>query len=216
MRIKLNFSITMPKKFATENSKSVAAKDRKKQTKEKTNSNSQKEIEDAYWKDDNKQLQKKQKKKEVEEKKKQEALQRKTEAKAILEKEMNEIPKKPSKPAQKVTRAKISDIVAASSKQEKEEKHIETYLDAPVFENTNRLEIEVEEARTVDDAISILNSNQDDIDKHPEKRMKAAYKAYQQRRLHELKSENTGLRLSQLKQIISKEWEKSPENPLNQ
>lgn len=46
--------------------------------------------------------------------------------------------------------------------------------------------------------------------------MKAAYTAYEERRLKELKEENPSLRLSQLKQMIFKEWQKSPENPLNQ
>lgn len=45
--------------------------------------------------------------------------------------------------------------------------------------------------------------------------MKAAYLAFEEHRLKTLKEENPGLRLSQLKQIIFKEWQKSPENPLN-
>lgn len=53
----------MPKKFATENTKAVAARERKKQSKDATDSKKQKEVEDAYWKDDNKQLQKKQQRK---------------------------------------------------------------------------------------------------------------------------------------------------------
>ena len=32
----------------------------------------------------------------------------------------------------------------------------------------------------------------------------------------ELKAENPGLRLTQLKQLLSKEFDKSPENPKNQ
>lgn len=58
--------------------------------------------------------------------------------------------------------------------------------------------------------------NDQEMDKHPEKRMKAAYTAYEERRLKELKIEHPTLRLSQLKQMIFKEWQKSPENPLNQ
>lgn len=53
-----------------------------------------------------------------------------------------------------------------------------------------------------------------ETDKHPEKRMKAAYSAFEERRLQVLKEENPGLRLSQLKQMIFKEWQKSAENPL--
>ncbi len=46
--------------------------------------------------------------------------------------------------------------------------------------------------------------------------MKAAYSAFEERRLPQLKQENPTLRLSQLKQMLHKEWAKSPENPLNQ
>lgn len=53
-------------------------------------------------------------------------------------------------------------------------------------------------------------------DKHPEKRLKAAYKAYEELNMPRIKAENPSMRLSQLKQILFKEWTKSPENPLNQ
>lgn len=46
--------------------------------------------------------------------------------------------------------------------------------------------------------------------------MKAAYTAFEEKRLAEFKDENSTLRLSQLKQLIFKEWQKSPDNPLNQ
>lgn len=55
-----------------------------------------------------------------------------------------------------------------------------------------------------------------DIDKHPERRMKAAYAAFEERRLPELKKEQPGLRLQQMKNILFKEFKKSDENPMNQ
>jgi hypothetical protein len=61
----------------------------------------------------------------------------------------------------------------------------------------------------------IFSSKSDDSDKHPERRMKAAYTAFENRRLEEMKMEFPSLRLSQLKQMIFKEWQKSTENPLN-
>ena len=54
-----------------------------------------------------------------------------------------------------------------------------------------------------------------EIDRHPEKRVKAAFETFQDARLSYLKMENPNLRLSQLKQIVKKEWQKSTENPLN-
>ena len=66
------------------------------------------------------------------------------------------------------------------------------------------------------EAIKVLSIAQDEkVDKHPEKRMKAAYTEFEERRLQELKDENKSLKLSQLKQMVFKEWQKHPDNPLN-
>lgn len=69
-------------------------------------------------------------------------------------------------------------------------------------------------AQSVDEAIAVLKVS-DEEDRHPEKRMKAAYKAYEDRELARLKKESPNLKLSQLKQIVFKSWQRSPENPLN-
>ena len=45
--------------------------------------------------------------------------------------------------------------------------------------------------------------------------MKAAYEEFESERLPQLKSENPNMRLSQLKQMLRKEWLKHPSNPLN-
>jgi len=55
-----------------------------------------------------------------------------------------------------------------------------------------------------------------EIDRHPERRLKAAFAAFEEANMPRIKAENHTLRLSQLKQILRKEWMKSPENPLNQ
>lgn len=72
------------------------------------------------------------------------------------------------------------------------------------------------DARTVDEAIAVLSVSKEAVDKHPEKRMKAAYTAFEERELPRLKAENPNLRLSQVKQLLRKEWMKSPDNPMNQ
>ncbi len=56
----------------------------------------------------------------------------------------------------------------------------------------------------------------EDLDRHPERRMKAAYAAFEEANMARLKMENPNMRLSQLKQQLKKEWTKCPENPLNQ
>ena len=88
---------------------------------------------------------------------------------------------------------------------------------AHIEENVNRLQVDGEEARTVETAINILSgTGTAAVEKHPEKRMKAAYEEFEKSRLPVLKVENPNLRLSQLKQLLRKEWMKSPQNPFNQ
>lgn len=64
--------------------------------------------------------------------------------------------KKTGKPAPppKVTRAQITTLNTKKETEKKEK--IVTHLDEPLEENINRLKIEGDEARTVDEAIGIL------------------------------------------------------------
>ena len=52
-------------------------------------------------------------------------------------------------------------------------------------------------------------------DKHPEKRMKAAFKGYEDRELPKLRAEFPTLRRSQLNELLFRNWSRSSENPLN-
>lgn len=45
--------------------------------------------------------------------------------------------------------------------------------------------------------------------------MKAAYKAFEAENMKKIKAENPTMRMSQWKQMLHKEWTKSPENPIN-
>ena len=62
----------------------------------------------------------------------------------------------------------------------------------------------------------VCSMKEPEVDRHPERRMKAAFTAYEEANMARIKSENPTLRMSQLKQILRKEWMRSPENPLNQ
>jgi hypothetical protein len=68
------------------------------------------------------------------------------------------------------------------------------------------------------DALDVTANTQDKVDRHPERRFKGAYAAFEERRLAEMDSDGSGngLRLQQKKDKIRKEFEKSPENPFNQ
>jgi len=73
-------------------------------------------------------------------------------------------------------------------------------------------------ASNIDDALDALSLTRDGqgeerkavagIDRHPERRQKAALAAFEDKRLPELKSEHPGLRLQQYKDLIYKEFQK--------
>ncbi|MCJ1224988.1 hypothetical protein MMC12_001635 [Toensbergia leucococca] len=68
------------------------------------------------------------------------------------------------------------------------------------------------------DALSLTTgaSASEKIDRHPERRFKAAYAAFEARRLPELETEMKGLRRQQRIDVCRKEFERSEENPFNQ
>ncbi|KAG8924308.1 hypothetical protein FRC02_010521 [Tulasnella sp. 418] len=89
-------------------------------------------------------------------------------------------------------------------------------------------EVESFAASGLDDALellSIVNQKADkasigqaaaNIEQHPERRFKAAFEAYSERELSNLKVDRPGLRLQQYKELLYKQFQKSPDNPFNQ
>lgn len=221
----------MPKKFRGENSKAVEARARKQAQRDAETERKQQELEDEYWQDDDKHVLKKQQRKEDREKKKADQLERKKETQRLAEAELDSIKATASGgggPSNaggqgRVTRAEIeahqakimSTAVATATTGAS---NVVSVDELPLEENINRLTVDGLEARSVDQAIRILSkeSASEPVDLHPEKRMRAAYLSFEERHLPEVKAQNPNLRLSQLKQIIRKDWNKSPENPLNQ
>jgi hypothetical protein len=75
-------------------------------------------------------------------------------------------------------------------------------------------------ASGIDDALDALALTAADgantrIERHPERRYKAAYTVFEERRLAEM-AEEKGLRRAQKVEMIRKEFEKHPDNPFNQ
>jgi len=68
------------------------------------------------------------------------------------------------------------------------------------------------------DALDITAGTEVKIDKHPERRFKAAFAAFETKRLDEMDTDGSGqgLRQNQKREKIRKEFEKSAENPFNQ
>ncbi|VDI74671.1 Hypothetical predicted protein [Mytilus galloprovincialis] len=223
----------MPKKFKGENSKAAVAKARKQEVRDAENAKKEKEKEDEYWRDDDKHCANKQKRKiglnkgrflltllrwqEDKEKKRVEQLEKKKELQKLHDEEMESIKVKKPATVDKMTRTQIAerlekDRTAAAAAAEKEKE--ETHLDKPLEENLNKLQLEGE-ARSVEAALSVLSEKEAAVDHHPEKRMKAAYKKYEDTNIPILKQENPNMKLSQLKHMLWKDWMKSPDNPLN-
>lgn len=65
-------------------------------------------------------------------------------------------------------------------------------------------------------SLSSPSVTEEAADRHPERRMRAAFTAFEEAQLPRLKQENPNMRLSQLKQLLKKEWLRSPDNPMNQ
>ena len=160
----------------------------------------------------------------AQERKRQEQQQRKLEGKKLLEEEESKLGGKSSSggaTSSKVTRAQIAHL------QEQQKTDGATPLPKGVVdvdhlaENPNHLLRQRAEeghldAETIDEAIAILMVKEDSVDRHPERRMKAAYAAFEEREIPRVKAENPNMRMSQIKQLLRKEWMRSPENPMNQ
>ncbi|WAQ97775.1 C124A-like protein [Mya arenaria] len=209
----------MPKKFKGENSKATVARDRKAAERAEQLAKKEAAEEDAAWADDDKHIARKQQRKEDKEKKRVEQLERKKELAKMADEELEAIKAAKPRAAQKLTRAQIEaeqerQRQAAVTAAEKEKQLVHT--DQPLEDNFNRLKMEGDQAQTVEEAISVLSVSDPDLEKHPEKRMKAAFLKYEEENLPILKQENPNMRLSQLKQMLKKDWMKSPENPMNQ
>ena len=204
----------MPKKIST-NPKALEARARKEEQKKTDQERKEKEKEDLNWRDDDKQLQRKADRKAAEEKRKQQQLENKQLKQALYEQEMG--PEKKAEVVKKMTRAEIEREMERKKADELKKRNIAVKeADADLLvENVNRMTVEGEVGRTVDQAIAILSGEPEELDMHPERRLKAAYAAYEEAHLPIVKAENPNLRLSQLKQIIRKDWNKSPGNPLN-
>ncbi|XP_074386623.1 coiled-coil domain-containing protein 124 isoform X1 [Zonotrichia albicollis] len=230
----------MPKKFQGENSKSAAARARRAEAKAAAEARRQQELEDELWKDEDKHVLRKEQRKEEREKRRLEQLERRKELQRLLEEEDSKLKGKSPKQGNpgKITRAQIEENVRKEQQQrenadagEKEKSHLEL----PLEENLNRRlpEEGSVEARSIEDAIAALSVSQpcphspcdlvrhvpsvsQPLERHPERRLRAAFAAFEELQLPRLRRDNPNMRLSQLRQLLKKEWMRSPENPLNQ
>ncbi|KAI0628790.1 hypothetical protein C8Q77DRAFT_1145438 [Trametes polyzona] len=100
--------------------------------------------------------------------------------------------------------------------------------DADAGDSSKPAEVESYTATGIDNAIDLLEvvtakmdkasvgSQAANIERHPERRFKAAFEAYKERELPKARQEHPGLRLQQYHDLLYKQFQKSPENPFNQ
>ncbi|KAL8798285.1 MAG: hypothetical protein Q9182_006797 [Xanthomendoza sp. 2 TL-2023] len=162
-------------------------------------------IEDAEWSKGAKSNAKK----EEAEAKKTDAARKKAEKDALLAEEERNAPSKP-----KTSKTAAKKPSAAPSRRQL---NLDD-LDDPPPEDTP---LNALNATGIDNALDALSlttgaSASEKVERHPERRFKAAYAAYEARRMPEVEEEMKGLRRQQRVDVIRKEFERSPENPFNQ
>ncbi|CXI22589.1 conserved protein, unknown function [Plasmodium berghei] len=211
--------------WGTGNSRAIEARMRKKMEKDRK----QKELEekrlDEYWKDDDKKAQAKIQRKIEAENKKQQKLDRKKELRELYGEEEKALKtNKESKATNaKITQAQILQRLIEEKKKEMKDEKKKT-------ENTNIHEMELEDnlnhiirdemgnydecinATGIDNIINSLGN----VSFEKTKKVKAAYKKYEEENLPLVKEEYKNLKLSQYKQILWKKFKKSADNPMNQ
>ncbi|KAJ2497409.1 hypothetical protein GGH96_005123 [Coemansia sp. RSA 1972] len=214
----------MPKKFTGTNTKVAAANDRKAQVKAEKDAKTRKAKEDKDAKDWQVGAEKTGKKDE-QAAKRLEKLARKAEADKLLaaENKVNAA-SKPSRPLAKVT---PKAPVVARGAEKKAAVKAQVQAEA---EEENR-PVQQFQARNIDDALSLMEAVNDSateagqpasakknalIDRHPERRFKAALEAFKDTHYETVKEENPGLRKQQIEDLIFKMFKKAPENPFNQ
>lgn len=187
-------------------------------------------AEDASWEDNSKSLKKAQERKEQRERKQQSAAERKAANRALAaedEASTKQQTKRVNGGQTKVTRAqlladKVKRDAAArqrSTEQAATRNNITVFSQDEIEENPNQAMARMVsdddglEARDVDAAIALLQGKAIEQEKNQDKRVRIAFLAYERDNLPRIKAENPSLRLSQVKAILRKDWNRSSENP---
>ncbi|KAG0632212.1 hypothetical protein M758_1G311900 [Ceratodon purpureus] len=228
----------MPKKMGT-NSKAEEARARKAEAQVEKKVKEERQKAETFWKEAEGPASKAAKKREEEAERKAEAAAKKLEAKKLAEQEERELEKYGKRVDKKATRVAVPvpKVTAAELAKRKEEEQAaleaqaaaakkkglresapEEYERLVGVANVNREE-DLVDARDLESAlaqIGSLGAPELPADRHPERRLKASYKAFEETELPILKQEKPGLTHTQYKDMLWKAWKKSPDNPLNQ
>ncbi|CAG8493430.1 4825_t:CDS:2 [Acaulospora colombiana] len=204
----------MPKKFKGENTKVSAARERKAahQAEAQGKKQAEKERKEAEeWSVGAKDTSRK----EAQKLKKEARLTKKNEAAQLLEKEEKELSR--YKPKLKITGEEKKAIKRTQKHEQitEERREIPEYAASNIDDALDLLSLTTNPSPAISGGSAVLN-NASNIERHPERRFKAALAAYEEREMPIIKQENPGLRYTQYRDIIFKNFQKSPENPFNQ
>jgi hypothetical protein len=210
-----------------------AAAQRERDKKDKTREEAVRKAEDAKWMDDGDKARKAREARLADrERKTDEQLQKTLEKQELLKREEEENlrsgkNKKLQQASTKIRQAdiRISALSGMSFDKQKKKPVPEVVNDQPLEPNLNKEAMKIEALTGVKhevatgtveaiSAISAVLGKDGKIDAHPERRMKAAHAAFEEIRMKELQLEKPNLKRTQYKEIIWKEWQKSPENPM--
>jgi len=213
----------MPKKVSS-NPKAVEARERKEVVKRDKQEKDKKAKEDALWVETDKHIISKEERKKNEEAKKLQDADRKKAAREALAREEEELVKSCAKvqPPPKVTQAEIArrkqiEELAAKKREEQEkerEKEIQVNINRIIALEKTQAGGAYIEARSVSEAVGHMTNL--GIGGTPEKKIRVTYASFEERTLQSVRDENPTLKLSQLKELVWKLWQKSPDNPINQ
>jgi len=116
--------------------------------------------------------------------------------------------------------ASLKSSPKAAKKKNPEKKSKGTLDLAQLDDGSTEERVATLNASGIDNALDALSltadANQLKVERHPERRFKAAYAQFEERRLPEIEQEHPGLRKNQRVEICRKEFERSPDNPFNQ
>lgn len=210
------------------NPRAVEARARKKAAQDEVDRVKLQAKEDAYWKDDHKINNAKLSRKSEMQHKAEEQRARKAENRRLADAETVELhtQMKLEIPIKKLSRADIASRAAATAALAQQQKAKEKEDGAPfqLVENPNQqIREQIKEARLrgedfveatgLEDAVRALTVDEV-TDRNPERRMKAAFKSYEDEWLPKLRLEYPTLKRSQLLDMLQKQWKKASENPL--
>lgn len=203
-----------------------AASTREKEKKAAARDEAARKAEEAKWADDDKARQARDARKAEKDKKADELLQKAREKAELMQQEEAanaSLGKNKKAPPPKIKQSdiRLSALSAMSFENKKKPAVMSPTVvnDMPLEPNLNREQTDVEVGRgTTAQAVSAISAalGSGPIDAHPEKRQKALHAAYEERRMKELMIEKPNLKRAQYKDMIFREWLKSPENPMRQ